>query len=380
MTEMNLLLLDGERGEGSGGGPPSTPNGRGDGGVLAYGFSLDLLGVVDFDGYVRLVNSAREGLLGYAREELLGQRAVELIHPNDRERVLAELERARDRGYPSVLEARVRARDGSYLSVLWSAGASDEEHPLYEPGPTSKTAPQPSDGVETTTALEQSNRQLELFACDVAHDLSEPLRMVSVLAGRLGETYGSELPEDARRLIRSIRDGAERAVTLVADTLAYSKATDAEPQRSAVDCTAVLGGALELLEETISELDATVTHDRLPTVEGDAVQLEQVFRNLVSNALKFHNGGPIRVHVTACRVAAGWLFSVEDNGIGVEASACERIFEMFRRGHADIYAGSGIGLSICKRIVERHGGAIWAEPRPTGGSVFHFTIPDGASR
>jgi light-regulated signal transduction histidine kinase (bacteriophytochrome) len=233
---------------------------------------------------------------------------------------------------------------------------------------------------ERVAELERSNRELERFACDAAHDLAEPLRAMSWSAARLGSELGGELTRESRRLLTSICDGAERMQMLVTDLLAYSRASDEPLALDHVETAELLRSTLELLAETIEEKGASVSSDRLPAVDADRVQLEQVFRNLVCNALKYGDGGPVEVHVGATRGDGEWRFFVRDNGVGVDPVQADHIFGLFRRGHRDLYAGTGIGLAICKRVIERHGGRIWVDPAPGGGSVFQFTVRDAARR
>jgi PAS domain S-box-containing protein len=224
--------------------------------------------------------------------------------------------------------------------------------------------------------LERSNLELEQFAYDASHDLTEPLSIMSQLGSRLGNKYGHRLDAEAQQIITSIVDGAERMQMLINDLLEYSRASRDPLDRQPVDCAAVLEETRELLADSIAEKEATVTFELLPTIRAQPTQMVQVFQNLLSNALKFADGVP-RVHFAARRDDAAWHFTVRDNGIGIDPIHAARVFEMFRRlNPRDTYAGTGLGLSICKRIVERHGGAIWVEPGSAGGSVFHFTIPD----
>jgi light-regulated signal transduction histidine kinase (bacteriophytochrome) len=226
--------------------------------------------------------------------------------------------------------------------------------------------------------LERSNKALERFAYDVSHDLGEPVRVMSHVVQRLARDHGDQLDTQSRRLIVAINDGLERMRMLISDLLEFSKVSRDPPKRDSVNCAALLCDTLKVLEETIREKRATVTCDPLPTVNAHPTQLRQVFQNLLSNALKFAGEAPLNVHVSAERISpVAWRFSVQDNGIGIDPKDARGVFEMFRRLNAkDACAGTGMGLSICKRIVEHHGGQIWVEPSHPRGSVFKFTIPD----
>jgi signal transduction histidine kinase/tetratricopeptide (TPR) repeat protein/tRNA A-37 threonylcarbamoyl transferase component Bud32 len=228
--------------------------------------------------------------------------------------------------------------------------------------------------------LERSNADLQQFAHAASHDLSEPLRMVSSYLQLLAKRYQGKLDSDADEFIGFAVDGAVRMQALIDGLLTYSRAGTAEYALGPVDCSQVVRESLVTLEARIKETDATITADPLPTVRGDATQLGQLFQNLLSNAIKFVASGAPLVHVSAEKEPTGWRFTVTDNGVGVEPRHVGRIFTVFQRLHSrESYPGSGIGLAICKRVVERHGGRIWLEPGPDVGSRFCFTIPDEES-
>jgi signal transduction histidine kinase len=223
--------------------------------------------------------------------------------------------------------------------------------------------------------LERSNRDLGQFAHAASHDLSAPLRIVSGFAELLERRAGTRLEPDERGYITTIVDAAGRMQQLIDDILAWSTAGAAPLHLEAVDLGAVLADVEALLAAELAETGGTVEHGALPAVRADPRQLRQVLQNLVANALKFHAGDPPRVVVAAEERPDGWLVRVRDNGIGVDPDHAERIFGMFNRLHAmDEYPGTGIGLAVCTTIVERHGGELWHEPTPGGGSTFCFTL------
>jgi signal transduction histidine kinase len=230
---------------------------------------------------------------------------------------------------------------------------------------------------ERTAELQRSNRDLEQFAYVASHDLQEPLRMVSSYMDLLACRYRGQIDARADKYIHYAVDGASRMQTLINDLLAYSRlGTRARPPEP-TDCSAVLKRALADLQKAMEETGAVVTHDPLPTVVADESQLLQVFENLIGNALKFCEGNPPRVHVGVERGEKEWVFSVRDNGIGIASEHHDRIFVLFQRLHArDRYPGTGIGLAICKKVVERHGGRIWVQSQPGQGSTFSFSLPD----
>jgi len=228
---------------------------------------------------------------------------------------------------------------------------------------------------ETVAELERSNADLEQFAHVVSHDLQGPLVAISGFAQLLARRYRDRLDAQADRLIGQIVSGVERMQSLIHDVLEYSRAGGGDTAFEPVACSGVVDKVLLDLGAAIGESGATVTSDPLPSVVGDASQLTQLFQNLIGNALKFRREEPPVVHIGAVRDGECWHFSVSDNGIGMPAKALPRIFLMFQRLHGSAeYPGSGVGLAICKRIVERHGGRIWATSRPGEGSTFHFTL------
>jgi PAS domain S-box-containing protein len=228
------------------------------------------------------------------------------------------------------------------------------------------------------TDLERSNADLEQFAYVASHDLSEPLRMVAGFVQLLQKRYEGRLDADADEFIGYTVDGVNRMQALIDDLLAFSRVGRGDREPSDVDAGVVARRALDALSASLTETGADVEIGELPTVRADERELGQLFQNLISNGLKFHGDDTPRVRVTADAEDGGaeWRFAVADNGIGIEPRHAERIFKMFQRLHGrDAYPGTGIGLAICKKIVEHHGGRIWVEPNANAGSVFKFTLP-----
>jgi light-regulated signal transduction histidine kinase (bacteriophytochrome) len=225
--------------------------------------------------------------------------------------------------------------------------------------------------------LQRSNEDLQQFAYVASHDLSEPLRSVSGMVQLLANGYEGRLGDDADAYISRAVEASKRMQNLIDDLLEYSRVLHGELRRDPTDCSALLAGVVETLSGAIEETGAEVSIDPLPTVRADGGQLQRVFQNVISNALKFSSASTPRIHVGAVHDGEAWRFSVTDNGIGIEPRHRRQVFEVFKRLHTrDAYPGSGIGLSICNRIVERHGGRIWVEATDEGGSNFQFTIPD----
>ncbi|MFQ5916548.1 MAG: ATP-binding protein [Candidatus Binatia bacterium] len=224
--------------------------------------------------------------------------------------------------------------------------------------------------------LERSNDELRQFAYVASHDLQEPLRMVASYTQLLAKRYKGKLDTDADEFIGFTLGGVTRMEQLIKDLLTYSRVGRGDKGPEPTDCSAILGQVLDNLRMVIEESGAAVTHDPLPPVMANATQLRQLFQNLISNALKFRGDEPPLIHVSSKRNGKQWIFSVQDNGIGIEPQYAERIFTIFQQLHnqAD-YPGTGIGLAICKKIVERHGGRIWVKSEAGKGSTFYFTMP-----
>ncbi len=242
---------------------------------------------------------------------------------------------------------------------------------------------------DRTTELARSNAELEIFAYVASHDLQEPLRMVSSYLALLERRYQDKLDAEAREFITYAVDGAQRMKILINDLLAYSRVNTRGAALFATDCAAILQDVLFDLKVEIQESGAVISYDTLPTITVDEAQARQLFQNLISNAIKFRGEERPHVHISATRIselaptsdvyisseADAWLFSVRDNGIGIDTKYAERIFTIFQRLHTrDEYPGTGIGLAICKRIVERHGGCLWVESQPGEGATFYFTL------
>jgi signal transduction histidine kinase len=232
--------------------------------------------------------------------------------------------------------------------------------------------------------LERSNQELQQFAYVASHDLQEPLRMVTSYLQLLKQRYGGSLDSDADAFITFAVEGAKQMHQLIQGLLAYSRVGTHGGPFQRTDSQAILAKALANLELAIQESGAEVTSDPLPTVTADGMQMGQLLQNLIGNAIKFTRGRSPRIHVSAEQrdtgeEAAHWCFSIQDNGIGIARQHAERVFQIFQRLHTrEECPGTGIGLALCKRIVERHGGRIWFESEPGQGTTFYFTLPEGS--
>jgi signal transduction histidine kinase len=230
---------------------------------------------------------------------------------------------------------------------------------------------------DRTAELQRSNEALQQFAYVTSHDLQEPLRAISSYVQLLAERCRDKLDEGDRECMQFVIDGTERMRELIQALLAYARVGSNELEYAPTNVESVLDRTLDDLQAAIAESAVTVTHDPLPTITADDKQLGLLLQNLIGNAIKFRRNGHATVHLAAQREEQQWRFSVCDNGIGLDLKQSERIFEVFQRLHTcSEYPGTGIGLAICKKIVERHGGRIWVESTPGEGSTFYFTIQD----
>jgi signal transduction histidine kinase len=228
---------------------------------------------------------------------------------------------------------------------------------------------------ERAKDLARSNSELQQFAYVASHDLQEPLRMVASFTQLLAKRYAEQLDSDARDFINYAVDGATRMQTLISDLLNYSRVGTQGRPLVPTESEAVLNNVLESIKYAVEESGAAIAHGPLPQVLADPLQLSQLFQNLLTNAIKFHGESPPRIRISAERREDDWKISVRDNGIGIAQEHADRIFVIFQRLHTKTeYPGTGIGLAICKKIVERHGGRIWIEPSPGGGTTFCFTM------
>lgn len=229
--------------------------------------------------------------------------------------------------------------------------------------------------------LARSNADLQQFAYVASHDLQEPLRLIAIYTELFGAKYQGKLDGDGEKYIGVILDGVRRMETLIRDLLTYSRTIHPDTlPLDQVDASEALRAAEFNLEATIAQSGAMIESGSLPTVAFHRVQLIQMFQNLLSNAIKYRGDAPPAITVAANRGQAGWVFAVRDNGAGIHRDYHETIFDPFKRLHGPEFAGTGVGLAICRRIVQRHGGRLWVESEPGRGSTFFFTVPDPPSR
>jgi PAS domain S-box-containing protein len=305
---------------------------------------------------------------------------AEKIHPEDRLRVRMALRDALLPNRDQDFVHRILAVDGNtfWMRSIVTSLSRDGRPPLLRGFTVDITAAKKAEEALARRAeeLARSNKDLEDFAYVASHDLQEPLRMVSSYTELLAERYRGRLDSDADEFIGFITQGVARMQQMIRDLLAYSRVSTQGSRIAPTSSETILLRALDNLRAAIRESEGVVKHDPLPVVPADPIQLTQVFQNLVGNSLKFRGTAPPEVRVSAREDAGGWTFSVIDNGIGIDPQYSEVIFGLFQRLHTtQEYPGTGIGLTFCRKIVERHGGTIWVESKLGGGAAFHFTIP-----
>ena len=369
----------------------------------------DMVCLHGLDGQCIYVSPSAERLLGYAPEELVGVSPLDIAHPDDAGRIQAAALRA-VRGEADVTETiRLRHKDGSYHwcetagHPVYAASGGRVEHFLTSTRDVSERVETEEDLERANAELRLRNRELQDFAHIASHDLQEPLRKVRAFAELMREDYEEQVDEDGRYYLERMQDGAERMARLVSDLLSLSRVTTKGHPFEEVDLEEIVTVVRTDLEMRIEETDGRVEVGALPRLEADPVQMRQLLQNLIGNALKFHREGtPPVVQVRGTREAAaappdGIATSehvppaprpieqvrivVEDNGIGFEEKFLDRIFTPLQRLHGrDDYAGTGIGLAVCNRIAERHGGTIQAESTPGAGSRFTVLLPAEQTR
>jgi PAS domain S-box-containing protein len=338
--------------------------------------------MLDADGLVTSWNEGARRLKGWDTEEILG-RHFSLFYPEDAVaagRPEHDLGLAAAEGRFAEEGWRVHKNGSKFMADVIITAIRDDSGNLrgFSNVTCDVTERKHAEGQlqATLTELERSNRELEQFAYVASHDLQEPLRMISSYTQLLARRYEDQLDDKAKKYIDYAVDGAVRMQRLINDLLAYSRVSTQGKTLKEIDSHAALGEAIRNLANTIEENRATVINDDLPTVRADATQLGQLFQNLIGNAIKFRGADLPRIRISACDLGLEWRFAVVDNGIGVDEQYAEKVFVIFQRLHTrQEYPGTGIGLAICKRIVERHGGRIWFESEPGKGSTFYFTLP-----
>jgi PAS domain S-box-containing protein len=352
--------------------------------------TTDIVSIVDMDLNLVWLSASGEKLTGFSVEEQKIMPLNKKVTPESAIRTMQLFGRALkeeaegafppDRHYD--IESELYRKDGSTVwtetMMRFVRDGRGKAIAILMQGRDISARKQAEQALQKTMEdLKRSNEELQQFAYVASHDLQEPLRMVSSYVQLLEKRYKDKLDPDAHDFINYAVSGARRMQNLINDLLSYSRVGTRGKPFQMVDCSEVLYAATSNLEIAIRENEAVIEHDDLPQVFGDEGQLVQVFQNIIGNAVKFHGKEPPRITVRAELQGAEWVFSIKDNGIGIEPQFFERIFLVFQRLHGNEYPGTGIGLSIARKIILRHGGRMWPESQPGQGSTFYFTVPVG---
>ena len=341
--------------------------------------SIDPLVTIGPNGKITDVNDSTEDVTGYSRDHLIGTDFSDYFTEPDKARKGYQLvfEKGKVIDYP----LEIHHRNGDITPVLYNASVySDENGKVIGVFAAARDITELKKAEELLklkiNELARSNAELEQFAYVSSHDLQEPLRMIASYLQLLERKYEGKLDKKADKYIHFAVDGATRMQNLIDDLLTFSRVTTQANEFELTDIEVILNRVLTNLSVSIKENSATITHGTLPEIMVDGTQMTQVLQNLINNALKFRSKDNPKIHISASQEDKYWLFSVKDNGIGIDPKYSERIFEVFKRLHKKRdYPGTGIGLSICKKIVERHGGRIWVDSKLGEGSTFYFNIP-----
>jgi PAS domain S-box-containing protein len=340
--------------------------------------------IVDGDRKIVLINKELERIFSYPREELLGQSIEMLVPEHSREK--HSNYRKQYWGNPSTRlmgggrDLYGRRKDGTEIPLEIGLNPVDTDEgrfvlcAIVDISARKKAERALQDAAEE---LKRSNRQLEQFAYIASHDLQEPLRVIAGFLDLLSERYKPQLDEKARTYIGFATDAAKRMSQLITDLLKYSRVERGAKEPKRVDLNRCLQIAIANLQASIQEAGSTITCEELPTVRGNETQLIQLFQNLVGNAIKFRrNDIPSQIHVGHQAGNDHWVISIRDNGIGIAPEHHRKIFLIFQRLHGKKeYPGTGIGLALCEKIADQHGGRIWVDSDPGKGSTFYFTLP-----
>ncbi|HYC28681.1 MAG TPA: ATP-binding protein, partial [Chitinophagaceae bacterium] len=327
--------------------------------------------------------------LGIDKKEVtnIPQLLLGAIHPDDRPKMEKARQEALEQGKKVDVEHRIIRADGQVCHMhtkgeithdangvpTWFSGTMQD---ITQRKEAELRLQQLNEDLQQRAAeLKASNAELERFAYVASHDLQEPLRMVTSFLGLLNKKHNNDFDETSKKYIHYAVDGAERMKGLIQDLLHYSRLGSSAEKPTAVNLQEVMRDILHDFTALIQESDALINVETLPVVQGNKTQLSQLFQNLVGNALKYRGKEQPRIHVQRKEEETHWLFSVKDNGIGIDPKYFDKIFVIFQRLHnKDLYGGTGIGLAVCKKIVENHGGRIWVESSSGQGSTFYFTL------
>jgi chemotaxis family two-component system sensor kinase Cph1 len=328
-------------------------------------------------GLILEANLKAAELLGVTRGVLVKQPLSRFVVREDQDIYYLYRKKLFDAGTNQIWELRMLKKDGAPFWVRVEASTEWDMSQQYDSASVwHAVLSDISESKRAEQAMKATNDELQEFSYALTHDLREPLRMVVNFTQLLAEEHKGKLGEEADQYVAYAVEGALRIQALLKDMLIYWTVTDQDESLHAVlDCNDVLSRALVNLGAAIQQSHAKVTSDRLPTVAAKEVVVMQLFQNLIGNSIKYRSERAPKIHVSAAKTAEGWQFSVKDNGIGIDPAHAGRVFGMFKRLHGREIPGTGIGLALCKKLVERHGGRIWVESEAGGGATFKFTIP-----
>lgn len=350
-----------------------------------FSFAPDVICVAGMDGFFKKVNPAMAELLGYSIEELLSHPITYFVHPDDKDRNGEEIHAIETGHGKTSFENRYVTKSGETIWLSWTTTILYEEGLIYSVAKNitdRKKADEKLRGMnekleQRAYDLARSNAELEQFAYVASHDLQEPLRMITSFLAQIEKKYNPVLDDKGRQYIHFAVDGAHRMRTIILDLLEYSRVGRVDTEFVYFNLGEVVNEVIQLFKALIAETGAKISYKNLPEVHAIRVTIRQLLQNLIGNALKFR--APDRepeIEIACTDRGAFWEFTVSDNGLGVGKEHLERIFVIFQRLHTrDQYEGSGMGLAICRKIMDTHGGKIWAESELGQGTTFHFTLP-----
>ena len=338
----------------------------------------------DLDGIITSWNKGAERIFGYTAAEAIGRPIMMIAAPERRDEMPRILERIRRGDRVDHYETTRMTKDGRRVNISLTVspvrdasgrivGASKIARDITEKKMAEEALRKQAD------RLARSNADLQQFAYITSHDLKEPLRTIAACTEMFLAKSDGKLDQDERQLLGYVSEAAQRLATMIGDLLTYARTLDEDLLFAPVNVGEVVEWALNNLQLSIQSSDAVISYDcqSLPTIRGNKVALVQLFQNLVGNALKYRAAAAPEVHIAAIRRESDWLFSVQDNGIGIAPAYQQRIFKLFQRLHSSReYPGTGIGLALCRRIVQVHGGDIWVESAEGAGATFFFNLPD----
>ncbi len=332
--------------------------------------------MIDPQGFLTSWNAGVESLLGYTEEEWIGRHACMIFTPESQAADVcdSEMRLAQENGSATDIRWHRHKNGSEFFANGYMNAIRDEKGALIG---FAKILSDETARKQLQDSLTESNSALEQFAYVASHDLQEPLRTMSLYAQLLAQDYSGKFNAEADRYLQFLVSASTRMTGLVRDLLTYARFTTEEQRPSSIALDEDLESAITHLEQAIQESGASVTHDPLPTLSVDRGQMVRLFQNLIGNAVKYrkYDQAPV-VHISAEQKGAEWVISIRDNGIGFDPKYALTIFEPFKRLHtAQTYSGTGVGLTICRRIVQAQGGRIWAESQPDQGTTICFTLP-----